>query len=106
MEGLPFSLLEAMAAGKPVIGSRVPGVTDLIRQADTGLTYPLGDSDTLADHLASLMGDPALRQRLGQAGRHLVRRAFLAGPMVASTANLYDRLLQATGAQKYGQTVG
>lgn len=106
MEGLPFSLLEAMAAGKPVIGSRVPGVTDLIRQADTGLTYPLGDSDTLANHLASLMGDPALRQRLGQAGRHLVRRAFLAGPMVASTANLYDRLLQATGAQKYGQTVG
>jgi len=64
-EGLPVVCLEAMAAGKPVIGSRSGGLTDLIVDRDNGLLFNAGDHEMLASKLRELVRDPSLKLRLG-----------------------------------------
>ena len=67
--GVPSSLLAAMAVGLPVLGFRVPGVEDRVRNNRSGLlTFP-GDTFTLCEHLDRMVADSAWRARLGQAGR-------------------------------------
>ena len=63
-EGLPVSLLEAMAAGVPVIGSRVNGITEVITDQETGLLFPSDDDTSLACQLKRLMESPELSKRL------------------------------------------
>lgn len=70
-EWSPKSLLEAMAAGVPVLAADVPGIRDLVRHAETGWLAP-GDPDGLREGLARLLDDPALRERLAEAGRRHV----------------------------------
>jgi glycosyltransferase involved in cell wall biosynthesis len=94
-EGMPFSLLEAMAAGKPVVGSRVPGIKDLIADDRNGFTYPAGDAEALAAVLLRLAADDGLRRRLGAAGRRMVERSYTSERMVDQTEALYQRLLAA-----------
>ena len=69
VDGLPNVALEAMAAGTPVVGSRVGGIPELVRDGENGLLVPEKDAAALAAALLALAGDPALRRRLGQAGR-------------------------------------
>jgi glycosyltransferase involved in cell wall biosynthesis len=61
--------LEAMAAGKPVVASAVGGLADLVIDGVTGILVTPGDADQLRKAIARLLGDPALRERMGQAGR-------------------------------------
>jgi len=68
-EGLGVAALEGMAAGRPVIGTRVGGLADVIDDGRTGLLVPPDDAAALARALEALRGDPALRARLGEAGR-------------------------------------
>ncbi len=68
-EGMPRSLLEAMLAGLPVLAADVPGCRDLVREGTTGFLYPHGDLAAMAGRLQALAADPALRRRLGEAGR-------------------------------------
>jgi glycosyltransferase involved in cell wall biosynthesis len=75
-EGLPMSVLEAMAAGLPVVASAVGGVPEAVRDGETGTLVPPGDSAALAHALRRLVSDPALRDRLGEAGRRRVEREF------------------------------
>ena len=75
-EGLPMSVLEAMAAGLPVVASAVGGVPELVRDGETGALVPPRDSAALARALAPIVGDPELRDRLGDAGRRRVEREF------------------------------
>ena len=75
-EGLPMSVLEAMAAGLPVIASAVGGVPEAVRDGETGALVPPGDSAALARALRRLVADPALRERLGDAGRRRVEQEF------------------------------
>mgnify|MGYP000997476360 CR=1 FL=1 len=67
----PFGLVavEAMAAGRPVVASRTGGLARIVADGETGLLTPPGDAAALADALARLLDDPALRARLGAAGR-------------------------------------
>lgn len=73
-EGLPVTLMEALVAGAPVVASGICGVPELIRDGVTGLTVVPARPDLLADALATLAADPALRQRLATAGREAVCR--------------------------------
>lgn len=75
-EGMPNVVLEAMAAGLPVIGSDIAGNRDLIVPEETGLLVPVNDADALAQALARLQGDPARRQLMGAAGRARVEAHF------------------------------
>lgn len=75
-EGIPVVLMEAMAAGLPVVASRLSGIPELVTDEVSGLLVPPGDDDALADALERLAGDPALRARLGAAGRETVLRDF------------------------------
>lgn len=69
VDGLPNVALEAMAAGKPVVGSRVGGIPELVREGENGLLVPEKDATALASALVALARDPGLRARLGASGR-------------------------------------
>jgi glycosyltransferase involved in cell wall biosynthesis len=75
-EGHPVSVLEAMAAGVPVVASRVGGIPEQVADGETGLLVEPGDVDGLAAALRRLAADPALRRRLGEAGRARAEEAF------------------------------
>jgi glycosyltransferase involved in cell wall biosynthesis len=75
-EGLPLSILEAMAAGLPVVASAVGGVPELVVDGETGLLVPPGREEPLASALRSLVRDRDSRTRLGRAGRTRAERMF------------------------------
>lgn len=83
-EGLPRVVLEAMLSGKPVVGSDVTGTRELVVNEQTGLLYGYGDIPALTAALRRLLSDPALRERMGQAGyqrvvEHFSIEAYVAG---------------------------
>ena len=75
-EGAPLSILEAMAAGLPVVSSQVGGVPELVVDGETGLLVPPGDPAAMAAALGRLLADAGLRRRLGAAGRERAQRCF------------------------------
>ena len=93
-EGLPKSLLEAMAAGLPCVATDVPGCRSLVRHGETGLLVPPRDAAALADALARLIADPALRARMGAAGRHRAVAEFADPIICAATLAVYDRAIR------------
>lgn len=88
-EGMPISILEAMAAGRAVVATRVGGVPELIEEGQTGLVVPARDAGALAEALDRLIADPALRARMGGAGAARLASEFSAEAMVARTRALY-----------------
>jgi glycosyltransferase involved in cell wall biosynthesis len=94
-EALPISILEAMRAGLPVVATDVGGISELVRKEETGLLTRHGDPASLRDALAHLIGDPALRLALGDAGRRLWRAQFTASTMAERTLEVYKRALGA-----------
>lgn len=93
-EGLPKSLIEAAACGRPVITTDVPGCRDAIKPNETGLLVPVKSSAKLADAIALLCSDADLRLRLGLAGRKLAEQEFDVRSVVATHLNLYHDLLE------------
>ena len=75
LEGIPVSLVEAMAAGLPVVGTETGGIPELLRDG-AGILVPPGNPEALADALQELAGDASLRARLGAAGRRRVEEEF------------------------------
>ena len=75
-EGLPMVVLEAHAAGKPVVGAAATGIVNIVLDGVTGLLFPVGDVTALADALAKLITDQALARKLGAAGQERVKREF------------------------------
>jgi glycosyltransferase involved in cell wall biosynthesis len=76
MEGIPVALMEAMAAGVPVISTRLSGIPELVRDGETGLLVPERDAAALADAMARLAADRDLAARLADGGRRLVARDY------------------------------
>jgi len=96
-EGVPKSLLEAAASGRPMIATDVPGCREIVRPGETGLLVPLCDPAALADALTRLAGDAGLRQRLGAAARRVAEAEFGDERVAAETMALYRRLLPQWG---------
>jgi colanic acid/amylovoran biosynthesis glycosyltransferase len=101
-EGIPVALMEAMAAGVPVIGSRVAGVPELVVDGQTGLLVEPGDARDLADRLSQMLQDPAAAQARAGAGRKLVEREFSLDSSAARLAALFTDGL-AEGATASGR---
>jgi len=91
-EGLPIAILEAMAAGRAIVATPVGAIPDAIEDGVTGLVVPPGDAGALASALDRLIGDPALRQRLGDAARTRFEQAFTIERAAAACASLYAEL--------------
>ena len=96
-EGLPLSILEAMAAGLPVVASNVGGVPELVIDGETGLLVPAGDPRSLAAAIERLLEDQSLARRLGEAGRSRVAEHFDLGAVRQAHFDLYSDLLAARG---------
>lgn len=91
----PFgrTLIEAMAAGLPVIGSNTGGIPDVIREGETGLIVPASDPSALARAIQRLLMEPTLAQALGQAGRLCVGRQYSIAGQVDQLTALYEGIL-------------
>ncbi|MBI4484274.1 MAG: glycosyltransferase family 4 protein [Acidobacteria bacterium] len=96
-EGMGRVILEAMAAGKPVVATRVGGIPDLVTEGVTGFLVPPGDPGALAEKVIRLLSDPVLRERMGRAGREAVTERFSARTMVREIRRVYDELLSQRG---------
>lgn len=92
-EGLPKALLEALAAGRPVVATDVPGCREAVRHGDNGFLVPNRDPEALADALARLIQDPSLRQRMGASGRRRAETEFASSLVCEATLALYHALL-------------
>lgn len=91
-EGLPRCVMEAMAAGKPVVATDVRGSRDLIRDGVNGLLVPLGDLESLAKALIRLLIDKDLAQRMGTAGHKMIQEYSL-DKVLEEMWDIYQRYL-------------
>ncbi len=92
-EGLPVSLIEAMAAAKPVVARSVGGIAELFDQGQFGVLAPAGESEELEGIVLSLLKDPKQRESLGLSAREWVRERYSASRLVADTEKLYKELI-------------
>lgn len=92
-EGLPVSLLEAAACGRPIVATDVPGCREIARPNLNALLVPANDAAALAEAIERLAGDADLRRRFGAAGRTLVESEFSSARIGRDIVALYNRLL-------------
>jgi glycosyltransferase involved in cell wall biosynthesis len=93
-EGFPKVLLEAAACARPLIATRVRGCQEIVRDGENGLLIPPKDPEALAHAIATLLGNKALRERMGAMGREIVLKEFRADLIAEATIAVYDRLLR------------
>lgn len=91
-EGLPKSLLEAMAAGRPIVTTDVPGCREAVADGENGFLVPPRNAEALAAKLKVLATDAGLRRRFGARGRQLAEENFSIARISAETLALYERL--------------
>jgi glycosyltransferase involved in cell wall biosynthesis len=99
-EGTPVSAIEALAAGRPVVATRVGGVPDVVQEGEDGFLVEPGATDELADRLAQLARDPALRERMGRTGRERVLPRYAVERLVDDVDRLYRSLLSEAGVRR------
>jgi glycosyltransferase involved in cell wall biosynthesis len=92
-EGLPKSALEAMAAGKPLVATDIPGCREAVIDGETGFLVPARDATALAAALARLIDNPELRAAMGAAGRARVEENFSDGIICEKTLAVYESLV-------------
>lgn len=93
-EGTPVSLMEAQAAGRPVVASKAGGIDDILVHGQTGFSIPQGDADMFSAYLEKLVTNPALRRQMGEAGATLARNQFQKQRQVTDLKNLYQQLIK------------
>ncbi|HMJ26435.1 MAG TPA: glycosyltransferase family 4 protein [Pyrinomonadaceae bacterium] len=88
-EPFGLSIVEAMAAGVPVLATSSEGAREIIEDGDTGLLVPLADAESLAKAMDQILTNPKLRQRLSENARRVARERFSLGRMVEATEQVY-----------------
>jgi glycosyltransferase involved in cell wall biosynthesis len=92
-EGVPTALLEAASCGKPLVATDIPGCRAIVKDGENGILVPVNDPGALADALERLAEDPALRQKMGLAGRKLVEEQFTDTSVNERTLAVYQTLM-------------
>jgi glycosyltransferase involved in cell wall biosynthesis len=93
-EGVSLTILEAMAAGLPVVATAAGGNPEVVVDGETGLVVPVRAAEAVTGALARLAADPALARRLGTAGRRRLEERFSIDRMVAEYVQVYRGLLR------------
>ena len=93
-EGTPVSLIEAQAANKPIVSTRVGGITDIVLEGKTALLADVNDAGAFSAHLLHLVKNDTLRQQLGQTGRQHVLERYSYQRLMRDMAALYTNLLK------------
>jgi glycosyltransferase involved in cell wall biosynthesis len=93
-EGLPVAVLEAMAAGTPVIATAIRGTTDAVQHGVTGWLVPAGDASGLANGIRTVLADRPLAARLAGCARAVVEQRFSVAAVAARTSELYQEVLR------------
>jgi glycosyltransferase involved in cell wall biosynthesis len=91
-EGFSNSILEYMAAGRPVVATDVGGAKEAIVENETGYTVPSGNDELMAERIISLLRDPAKARLMGEQGRRVVSEKFSSQALLRNTERLYERL--------------
>jgi glycosyltransferase involved in cell wall biosynthesis len=92
-EGLSMALLEAMAAGLPIVASEVSGTVQVVAPNETGILVPPGDAQRLARAIDQVLADPTQAQAMGAAARRRIEEEFSARKQADEYLSLYRRLL-------------
>jgi glycosyltransferase involved in cell wall biosynthesis len=92
-EGVSVTLLEAMAAGLPIVATDVGGNSEVVVHGQTGLLAPRGNAAALAQHIATLLGDAARRNAMGHAGRERLLAQFSQQQMHDQYTRIYTQML-------------
>jgi glycosyltransferase involved in cell wall biosynthesis len=92
-EGLGTSLLDAMAAGRPIVATTAGGIPEIVEDGLNGLLVPPRDHHALADAIVRALKNPAMRQQMGDAGLARVNQRFTVERMVERTAVVYERVV-------------
>ena len=100
IEGVPMSILEAMAHGLPIVASGVGGVPEIIDDDGNGLLVPAGDATALAAAIRRVAADPLLRRRLGDAALQRANTTLSLSTMVRNYEHVYDRALTGAGVRR------
>jgi phosphatidylinositol alpha-1,6-mannosyltransferase len=93
-EGLGTAFLEAMACGLPVVGTKVGGITDFLREGETGLFCQAGKPQTISAALDRILSQPELARKIGSNGRKLVEQEYNWDGVAKRMGDLYDELLR------------
>ena len=93
-EGMPLSVLEAMAEGLPVIASDVVGNRDAVLDLKTGFLFPLSRPHKAAAYILKLQGQPSLCEKMGRLAHQRVQEKFTVAKMAASTVKLYKQVME------------
>jgi len=93
-EGLPKSALEALASGKPLVATDIPGCREAVIDGVTGFLVPPRDPAALAAAIKKLIDDPGLRKQMGEAARDYAVQNFADGIVCAQTLLVYDALIE------------
>ena len=96
-EGLPRSILEAMALGKPVVATDIGGSREAVEHRKTGLLVPAKDSTALVEAIGQLVSSSSLRKSMGEAGKHCIQSRFNARVNAKAHETLYRELLEVKG---------
>jgi glycosyltransferase involved in cell wall biosynthesis len=101
-EGLPMSLVEAAAAGRPMVTTDVSGCRDVVRHDDNGLLIPPRDAPALADAIAEILSNPSRRAAMGRRSRVRAEQEFSSDAISGQTIRLYEELLASAPACRNG----
>jgi len=96
MESCPYSLIEAMALGKPIVASSVPGIRDMVVDGESALLVPPGDPKALASAMERILADEALGHRIGAAAADRARERFSLARMCDETVRYFETVLAAS----------
>jgi glycosyltransferase involved in cell wall biosynthesis len=91
-EGVPLAILSGMAAGKPIVSTRVGGIAEVIKHGRSGVLVPAGDPDAFAQAVFELLQDEPRQRALGQAARHFVEQDYSLEAATARVEHLYEEV--------------